>query len=86
MSNAFGIITFINAKFEETYLWSSSNLVGKLLMTIIPQTLHDAHNMGFSRFLTTEQPTLLGKPLQLAIIKGDGSECISEHIIPAILG
>ena len=76
-----GIITFVNAKFENTYLWLSSKLLGKLLVTIIPSALHDAHNMGFSRFLTTEQPTLLGKPLALSIVKGDGTECEAIHTI-----
>lgn len=76
-----GLITFVNQKFESTYLWSSAQLIEKLLITIIPSTLHDAHNMGFSRFLTTEKPTLMGKPLKLAIVKGDGSECIATHTI-----
>lgn len=81
MSNDRSVITFINKKFEEAYLWSSTMLIGKSLLTIIPRALHDAHTMGFSRFITTEAPTLLGKPLQLSILKADGSECTALHTI-----
>ena len=81
MSDDRSVVTFINKKFEETYLWSSTMLMGKSLLTIIPPTLHDAHTMGFSRFITTETPTLLGKPLQLSILKADGSECTALHTI-----
>lgn len=83
MVDAEGFITYINEKFEKTYLWSPSQLIGKLLVTIIPKKLHDAHHLGFSRFLITEQPTLLGKPLPLAMVKGDGSEIKAEHTIYA---
>jgi len=79
--DTYGVITFVNAKFEFTYAWSSSQLLGKPLTTIIPPVLHDAHNMGFSHFLSTEQSTLLEKPLTLSIIKGDGSICLATHTI-----
>lgn len=81
MSDDHSMVTFINKKFEETYLWSSTMLIGKSLLTIIPPALHDAHTMGFSRFITTETPTLLGKALQLSILKADGSECTALHTI-----
>lgn len=78
-----GVITYINPIFEKTYLWPFKKLAGRLLVTIIPTTLHDAHHLGFSRFLTTEKPTLLEKPLPLAILLGDGTEIAAEHTIYA---
>lgn len=76
-----GFITFVNKSFENTFGWKSSEILGKPLTTIIPKALQDSHHLGFSRFLTTEQPTLINKPLKLKAVKKDGVEFDSEHII-----
>jgi PAS domain S-box-containing protein len=78
-----GFITAINDRFHEAYGWAMSDLVGKPLTTIIPRRFQDAHHSGFSRFLTTGIPTLLGQPLDLVIVTRDGSELVAEHLIVA---
>src|SRR3989338_3549685 len=78
-----GFITYVNERFKEAFGWSLKDLAGKTLTTIIPQNLHDAHNLGFSRFLTTGAPTLLNKPLKLKVVTKDGQEIDAEHIIIA---
>lgn len=76
-----GIITFVNSLFESLFEWTSVEIVGKPLATIIPAHLRDAHNLGFSRFLSTEQPTLLEQPLNLPAVKKSGLEFNCTHII-----
>jgi PAS domain S-box-containing protein len=83
MVNQQGFITYINDRFEAVFGWTRADLLGKGIDTIIPPSLHDAHHLGFSRFVTTGQPTLLNKPLKLRAKMRDGREVVSEHIIVA---
>ncbi len=78
-----GYITSINEQFRHAYGWEAADLIGQPLPTIIPGNLHDAHHMGFSRFLTTGRPTLLEQPLSLRIMTKDGRELEAEHFIVA---
>jgi PAS domain S-box-containing protein len=78
-----GLVTFINQQFTDTYGWLESDLIGKPLSTIIPVSMRDAHNLGFSRFLLTETATLIGKPLPLKIKLKSGTELDAEHCIIA---
>lgn len=78
-----GIVTFINQEFEQTFGWAAGDIVGKTLTVIIPPHLRDAHNLGFSRFLTTGSPTLLNQPLSLQILTRDGHVLDAEHFITA---
>ena len=80
-ANYDGIITSVNRPFEESYLWPAEKLVGKPLNTIIPKTLHDSHNMGFSKYMISGQPTLLNTPLELQILLGNGEIINAEHFI-----
>jgi PAS domain S-box-containing protein len=78
-----GLITHVNARFEEVFGWPQSEIVGRPLTTIMPKTLRDAHHVGFSRFLVTGTPTLLGRPLTLPAVAKDGRVFDAEHVILA---
>src|SRR5438132_3664125 len=77
-----GFIIQTNAAFDAAFGWGGE-IVGKTLTTIIPAHLHDAHNLGFARFLMTGRPTLLGRPLTLLAVAKDGREFQAEHTIVA---
>ncbi len=81
--NSLGIITYVNGAFEDAMGWESPAILGRSLTLIIPEYLRDAHNLGFSRFLTTEQPTLLEHPIQLKAVDRNGREFVAEHFIIA---
>lgn len=78
-----GTITQVNKTFQKVYGWEKQDLVGKPLFIIIPEEFHTAHDIGFSRFLKTERPTLLGKPLTLSIRHASGGTLSAEHTIYA---
>ena len=76
-----GIFYYVNDAFENAFGWKREDLIGNLITLIMPSHMRDAHNFGFSRFLTTELPRILGKPLSLPTLCKDGSTLTSEHFI-----
>lgn len=78
-----GRITDVNAAFTRLFGWSREEVLGKPLTVIIPKNLRDAHQLGFSRFLTTNAPTLLNQPLSLKALAKNGSVFDAEHLIVA---
>jgi PAS domain S-box-containing protein len=78
-----GVITYVNEPFQAVFGWTSPEILGKALTCIIPKNLHDAHHLGFSRFLTSGKATLLAQPLQLKAVTKEGKEFDAEHFIIA---
>ncbi len=78
-----GLITYVNQNFQDVFGWRFDEIVGKSLTIIIPPNLHDAHHLGFSRFITTAKPTLLNQPLKLKAVRKDGKIFEAEHVILA---
>jgi len=78
-----GIVTYVNAQFEKELGWSADEALGESVTMVIPENLRDAHNMGFSRFLATEKPTLLEQKISLKTVNKSGEEFDAEHFIIA---
>jgi PAS domain S-box-containing protein len=76
-----GMITRVNQRFEDVFGWRGDEILGRPLTAIIPRTFRDAHHLGFSRFLLTGSPTLLGRPLTLPAMAKDGRVFDAEHVI-----
>ena len=76
-----GRIVEVNEEFERLFGWTSGEIVGRSLTTIIPPDLRDAHNLGFSRFVMTRQPTVLNHPIRVQAIAKDGKVFAAEHVI-----
>lgn len=83
VANYQGLIIYVNQRFEEVFQWTFPEIVGQPLTIIIPSELHDAHNLGFSRFLMTEHSKILNHPLTLKAVKKDGTLFNAEHLIMA---
>lgn len=75
------MFTHVNKAFQDAYGWTPEELLGKSVTEIIPSYLRDAHQIGFSRFMSTEQATLLGVTLPLAMLYRDGQVRDAEHFI-----
>ncbi|HLL60627.1 MAG TPA: PAS domain S-box protein [Candidatus Nitrosocosmicus sp.] len=76
-----GLFFYLNEAFENAYGWKQEDLMGKLITLIMPPHMRDAHNFGFSRFLTTEVSKIQGIPLRLPIQCKDGTVLEAEHFI-----
>ena len=76
-----GIFFHVNHAFEDAYGWKIDDLIGNIITIIMPPHMRDAHNFGFSRFLTTEVSKIQGKPLPLPVYCKDGSVIQAEHFI-----
>ena len=60
-----------------------SDLVGTSLGRILPEAFRMSHQLGFSRFQASGSSSVLGHPLRLRTLCGDGCEIVSEHFILA---
>lgn len=83
IANNHSVIIWVNHKFEEVFQWPKNEIVGQLLTTIIPRELHDAHNLGFSRFISTEKSQILNQSIKLKAVKKNGEVFAAEHFIQA---
>jgi PAS domain S-box-containing protein len=83
MADHRGVINEVNDNFTAAFGWTREEIVGKRLETIIPKRLRDTHRLGFSRFLRSGRPTILGQPLELKVLTKDGRECDATHTIVA---
>ena len=61
--------------------WRPEDLVGRRVVTVVPPALREAHVAGFSRHLTTGEAHVLGVPLDLPVLRKDGSEVPCRFII-----
>lgn len=70
--NQGSFFTYINKAFEDTYGCTSEELLGKSVTTIMPEHMRNAHLVGISHFLVTEQPRVLQTPLPLHVLCKSG--------------
>ncbi len=78
-----GFITYVNESFTQHFGWTKGEAVGEGLVIIIPENLREAHHMGFSRFLSSEEPKILNTALNLKAVDKSGNEIDAEHYIIA---
>ena len=64
--------------------WPPGGLDGRRLTTIIPTHLREAHVAGYTRFLVTGVPRLIGEPVRVAARHRDGSEVPVELLLSTI--
>jgi PAS domain S-box-containing protein len=78
-----GLITEVNADFLKAFSWDIGALVGEPLTIIIPEKFHDAHNLSYSRFLTTGKSSIFEQWIPLEIVCGGGDIQVAKHFIVA---
>ncbi len=64
--------------------WEPRELVGRRIITIIPERLHESHIIGFLRFLLTGQPVMIGSPVTVPARRADGTEISIELSIKVL--
>ena len=61
--------------------WAVDDLVGRRVVVLVPPELREAHVAGFSRHLTTGETRVLGRPVQLPVLRADGSVVTCDVLI-----
>jgi PAS domain S-box-containing protein len=70
-----GRITDFNPAAERIFGYRADGIRGRpLAETIIPPALRERHRAAFDRYLQTEEPTILGRRLELSGLHADGHE------------
>lgn len=67
-----GVVVFANA--PALRLLRHDGLVGRPLLTIVPERLRSAHLDGFARYRDTGQSRLRGRTIRVPALRGDGTE------------
>jgi PAS domain S-box-containing protein len=82
-----GLVTEFNPAAEKTFGYARAEAIDRPLVDlIVPPALRDAHRAGLARHLQTGEGPLLGKRVEIAGMRADGSEFPVELFIsPSIV-
>lgn len=69
-----GNIVFWNEGPQKVFGYSAEELLGKPLTTIMPERFHEAHRKALARVVSTGETKLIGKTVEIAALRKDGSE------------
>jgi PAS domain S-box-containing protein len=78
-----GRITFVNQAATRLLGWSSEELSGRPLTTIMPERMHVIHEAGFRRYVTTHVPRIMGRSIRMPGLRRDGTELDLELTLAA---
>ncbi|MEP6917355.1 MAG: PAS domain S-box protein, partial [Acidobacteriota bacterium] len=80
-----GIVIEFNAAAEATFGYTKAQAIGRRLADlIIPPHVRAAHQAGLARYLATGEGALLGKIVEIAAVRSDGTEIPVELAITVI--
>jgi PAS domain S-box-containing protein len=74
-------IIAISPSLADALGWEPSDLVGRRVVAVIPPALREAHVAGFSRHLNTGEAHVLGVPLDLPVLRRDGTDILCRFLI-----
>lgn len=67
-----GIIQNFNAAAVQLFGYQADEIIGQNVTRLIPPHYHQRHQQGMSRFITTEQPRIIGQAVELEGLHKDG--------------
>jgi PAS domain S-box-containing protein len=73
-ADSYGNIVYFNPAAERIFAYSSTDIIGQPLTLLMPERFHDPHRQGLNRFLRTGEARVIGKTIELAARRKDGSE------------
>ncbi len=77
-------IVYVNTSAERLLGWRRDELVGRPLVTIIPERMRSAHRQGFARYLATREGRLVGgRAVEVPALRVDGKEVPVELTLAA---
>jgi PAS domain S-box-containing protein len=72
--DAYGRITYWNRAAGESFGYTAEEAVGQPLTLIIPERFRHLHEDGMERYLATGKPKIIGRAVELAGLRKDGTE------------
>jgi len=69
-----GNITYLNPGAERVFGYSAEEATGRPLTSLMPERFRDAHQAGLERYLATGEARVIGKTVELAGRRKDGTE------------
>ncbi|MFP5219040.1 MAG: ATP-binding protein [Actinomycetes bacterium] len=61
--------------------YAPEDLVGRRIVTLVPPRFREAHVAGFTRHLATGEAHVIGVPLELPVLRADGTELACRLLI-----
>ena len=77
-ANSHGNIVYFNGAAEQMFGYSAGEVMGRPLTLLMPERYRHAHAEGFERFLRTGEARVIGKTVEMAGLRKDGSEFPAE--------
>lgn len=77
-ANSHGNIVYFNGAAEQMFGYSAGEVMGRPLTLLMPERYRHAHTEGFERFLRTGEARVIGKTVEMAGLRKDGSEFPAE--------
>ncbi len=74
-------IRYLNPAAERLLGWSRDELEGQRITVIVPPHLREAHVVGYSRYLVTDVPRLIGRPVRVPARHRNGAELQVELLL-----
>jgi adenylate cyclase len=73
VADAAGCVVAWNPAAERMFGYSEKEIVGEPLTVIVPPEFHDAHRKGIERVVSTGETRIIGKTVEVAALRNDGS-------------
>jgi len=73
-ADSHGNITYFNPGAERIFGFTAEEVSGRPLTTLMPERFQDAHHAGLARYLATGEPRVIGRTVELAGRRKDGTE------------
>lgn len=77
-------VSYANAAAERLLGWKREDLCGQRLTVLIPERLREQHIAGYTRFLLTGEPHLIGTPVRVPALRRDGTEVDVELLLGSL--
>ena len=74
-------IVAVSASLAAFVGWDPDDLVGRRVVTLVPHRLREAHVAGYTRHLTSGEAHVLDVPLELPVLRADGTEVQARFLV-----
>lgn len=64
--------------------WQVADLIGPRVVTHVPERLREAHVAGFTRYQATGEGHVVGRALELPVLRTEGSEVICGFLLQQV--